>query len=178
MLTWPHPTGEEKKAIAPLLGKLYVSPASTEEKLRNLYEDCTDAIDAKLVADTTGKNALFKIQTSLGKIVNSLNESAANAANATVLGGLGRRSASRSVSVVSSVGPHGGGEDRTEAMSVMDEDEDEDEADNTVVAPRGGASAADQTDIYDDADSGDVTATPRDANEGDSLVSELLTDEE
>lgn len=166
--------------LAPLLGKLYVSPASSEDKIRDLYEDCTEAIEAKLVADTTGKNALFKIQTSLGKIVNALNESA-NAANATILGGRltpSRRSASRSVSVVSSVAPSRGGgdaDDRT-SMSVMDEEDDREDADDTVVARVG---RADQTDMYDDADSGEVTAVPRQgANEGDSLVSEALTDEE
>ncbi|KAH8591450.1 nuclear condensing complex subunit [Bisporella sp. PMI_857] len=65
---------EEKKTIAPLLGKLHVSPTSTEEKIRELYQEVSSAIDDKLIADATGRNALFKIHVSLGKIVNNLTE--------------------------------------------------------------------------------------------------------
>lgn len=68
------PPGEEKKLLAPLLQKLHVSPASTPSLLREIYAEVSDAIDAKLIADATGRNALFKIHVSLGKIVNSLKE--------------------------------------------------------------------------------------------------------
>src|SRR5438045_2307069 len=64
--------GEEKKILAPLLGKIYVSPASSESKLRDLYAEVCTAIDDKIISDATGRNALFKIHVSLGKIVNTL----------------------------------------------------------------------------------------------------------
>jgi condensin complex subunit 3 len=55
-----------------LLGKLHISGASTEEKLRDLYSEVEIAIEDKLITDATGRNALFKIHVSLGKIVNTL----------------------------------------------------------------------------------------------------------
>ncbi|KAH8805911.1 nuclear condensing complex subunit [Xylogone sp. PMI_703] len=67
-------TREEKKIIAPLLGKLYISPASSEDKIRDLYQEVSIAVDDKLISDATGKNALYKIHVSLGKIANSLGE--------------------------------------------------------------------------------------------------------
>jgi condensin complex subunit 3 len=51
-----------------------VSPASTEEKLREVYDEVSVAVDDKLISDATGRNALYKIHVSLGKIVNSLTE--------------------------------------------------------------------------------------------------------
>ncbi|PON21708.1 condensin complex subunit 3 [Trichoderma gamsii] len=64
----------EKKLVAGLLGKLYVSPTSSEEKLRESYGIVSEAVEEGLVTDTTGRNALYKIHVSLGKIVNSLEE--------------------------------------------------------------------------------------------------------
>lgn len=78
---------EEKKILAPLLGKVYVSPASSEQKLRELYEEVQMAVDEKLVSDATGRNALLKIHVALGKIVNVL-----NAGDKQGLMGLGRKS--------------------------------------------------------------------------------------
>ncbi|KAI1409558.1 condensin subunit Cnd3 [Hypoxylon sp. FL1857] len=80
---------EEKKVIAPLLGKLYISPASSEEKIRDLYEDITAAVEGNLLSDATSRNALYKIHVSLGKIVNQLGEQDK----------MSRRSGSRSVSL-------------------------------------------------------------------------------
>ncbi|TVY29118.1 Condensin complex subunit [Lachnellula hyalina] len=67
---------EEKKTIAPLLAKLHISSASTESLIRELYDEVSAAIEEKLIGDATGRNALFKIHVSLGKIVNSLVEEA------------------------------------------------------------------------------------------------------
>lgn len=67
---------EEKKLLAPLLGKLYISPASTEEKIREVYAEVSAAVDDKIIAEATGRNALYKIHVSLGKIVNALTEKA------------------------------------------------------------------------------------------------------
>ncbi|KAG9231794.1 nuclear condensing complex subunit [Amylocarpus encephaloides] len=65
---------EEKKSLAPLLAKLYLSPASTETLIRELYDEVSLAIDDKLIPDAPGRNALLKIHVSLGKIINSLTE--------------------------------------------------------------------------------------------------------
>jgi condensin complex subunit 3 len=51
-----------------------VSPTSSEEKLRESYGIVSEAVEEGLVTDTTGRNALYKIHVSLGKIVNSLEE--------------------------------------------------------------------------------------------------------
>ncbi|TEY87496.1 hypothetical protein BOTCAL_0001g00220 [Botryotinia calthae] len=66
---------EEKKTLTPLLAKLHISPASSEDKLRATYEEVTEAVEnKKLGLDATGRNALFKIHVTLGKIVNSFAE--------------------------------------------------------------------------------------------------------
>ncbi|KAH8649637.1 nuclear condensing complex subunit [Tricladium varicosporioides] len=65
---------EEKKSLAPLLAKLYVSPSSTETLIRGVYDEVSIAVDEKLIVDATGRNALYKIHVSLGKIVNSMVE--------------------------------------------------------------------------------------------------------
>ncbi|KAJ4260698.1 chromosome condensation complex Condensin, subunit G [Fusarium torreyae] len=67
-------TKEEKKLIATLLGKLYVSPGSSEEKLREAYNEVSVAVEDGLLSDATSRNALYKIHVSLGKIVNTLDE--------------------------------------------------------------------------------------------------------
>jgi condensin complex subunit 3 len=52
-----------------------VSPASDETLIREVYTDVSEAVDdKKLTLDATGRNSLYKIHVSLGKIVNSLNE--------------------------------------------------------------------------------------------------------
>lgn len=148
-------TEEEKKVVAALLGKLYISPASTEEKLRELYGEVSDAVETNLISDTTGRNALYKIHVSLGKIVNNLDQQKE--------AGFRRSTASRSVSLA----PEPAAEDRTmvgQEPQIKEEEEDEDnesrlEADdsNDTVKPK----------------SEDVT----EAGDGDSLVSELLDDD-
>ncbi|CAJ2506876.1 Uu.00g080620.m01.CDS01 [Anthostomella pinea] len=87
-------TKEEKKVIAPLLGKLYVSPTSSEEKIRNLYEEVSSAVEENILSDATSRNALYKIHVSLGKIVNQLGEQDKMSTS--------RRSVSRSVSAARS----------------------------------------------------------------------------
>ena len=60
--------------LAPLLGKLHVSPASTESLFREVYQEASVAIEDKLISDAAGRNALYKIHVSLGKIVNNMTE--------------------------------------------------------------------------------------------------------
>jgi condensin complex subunit 3 len=40
--------------------------------MREVYQEVSIAVDDKLISDATGRNALFKIHVSLGKIVNGL----------------------------------------------------------------------------------------------------------
>ena len=79
---------EEKKLLSSLLSKLHISPASTPEKLREVYATIAAAIDDKLVTDATSRNALYKIHVSLGKIVNAMDESGQRGPNEkTVIAG-------------------------------------------------------------------------------------------
>ncbi len=161
MLTLP--LEEEKKAIAPLLGKLYVSPASTEDKLRSLYADVSEAVDAQLLADATGRNALYKIHVALGKIVNTLDQP-------PPMDGWARRSVSRAASIATSVATHAG-------PAAIDEEEDD--GDRTVVVDRTVVIKEEEED-EDDVDTPETTVVHReeDEEEGDSLVDDLLADGE
>ncbi|KAF5663683.1 condensin complex subunit 3 [Fusarium heterosporum] len=112
-------TKEEKKLIATLLGKLHVSPGSSEEKLRESYDEVSVAVQEGLLSDTTSRNALYKIHVSLGKIVNALDEQQP-----------AHRRSSRSMSTT--LDQQSAEEDRTttEEPSIKEEDED---SDGTVV---------------------------------------------
>jgi condensin complex subunit 3 len=119
----------EKKLVAGLLGKLYVSPSSSEEKLREAYDIVSAAVEEGLVTDTTGRNALYKVHVSLGKIVNSLEEP--------------RPAPSRtSRSVSATVGRHSHSpDDDKSVISNADDDSkvkvEEDSDEGTVVPERG-----------------------------------------
>lgn len=133
--------------VAPLLGKLYISPHSTEEKIRETYEEVTIAVNDRLVSDTTGRNALNKIHVSLGKIVANLGETE-----------LHSRRVSRSVSIA--------GEDKT------------DNDDRTVIAEPRIKEEDEESNatMRQDDESDEATVIPD--KEKDTLVDELLTDEE
>jgi condensin complex subunit 3 len=145
-------TEEEKKVVAPLLGKLYISPASSEDKIRDLYEDVSAAVDSRLLSDAAGRNALYKIHVSLGKIVNSLAEQQEAAVASR------RVSMSRSVSVASTAfgEDKAGDDDRTVLAEpeIKEEEELGDSGEGTVIQMREGE------------------------EEQDSLVDDLLTDGE
>ncbi|KAI0378759.1 condensin subunit Cnd3 [Hypomontagnella monticulosa] len=136
---------EEKKVIAPLLGKLYVSPASTEDKIRSLYEDVSAAVEENLLSDATSRNALYKIHVSLGKIVNQLGEQDK----------MSRRSTSRSLSLAP--------DDKTitEDVTIVPEPRIQEEREEDIA----------EEDV-------DASTTTVRRSEADSLVDDLLTDEE
>lgn len=167
-----QPTEEEKKIICTLLGKLYISTASSEEKIRDVYADVCDQVENPALSDATSRNAMYKIHVSLGKIVNALDSAAASAPGAglSVAGG-GRRSMSRSASM--------GIEDRTAvadgdrtAILLNDEEtiKEEDEEDGTM-----GQVTVDGGD--DDTVVMRRGKTPAGRGVDDSLVDDLLTDD-
>jgi condensin complex subunit 3 len=140
LTTLPTSPEEEKKIIAALLGKLYVSPASSEDLVRDVYTVICDAVETQLLSDTASRNALYKIHVSLGKIVNALDTAAAASAGpgsaaASVAGDKYRRSMSRASSVGFDAASHAPSEERTvvqHEVRIKEEDEDDDDA-GTVV---------------------------------------------
>lgn len=108
-------------------------------------------MDEKLIADATGRNALYKIHVSLGKIVNSLNEKG------------GRKSIAPESRA--SLAPE----------SVID---DEDTEEKTIITH--------DTRGADDEDEDELTVmneektvlTLRTRNSGDSILEEILSDDE
>lgn len=133
---------------------MYISPTSTEDKLRGLYEEVSSAVDEGLLTDATGRNALYKIHVSLGKIVNALDAQDKMANNTMTTAS--RRSVSRGASVAPSV-----------VSTVGKEEEDDDGA--TVVGTA-------LEDVVEEED-GDGDTVVRRGDE-DSLVDELLTDDD
>ncbi|KAK7429538.1 chromosome condensation complex Condensin, subunit G [Neonectria magnoliae] len=120
---------EEKKLVATLLGKLHMSPGSTEEKLRETYVEVSAAVEDGILSDATSRNALYKIHVSLGKIVNILDEQQPN-----------QRRTSRSVSLNPE---RQQSEEKTvvEEPRIKEEDEDEDTSEGTIVAKEERASS-------------------------------------
>ncbi|CZS89457.1 related to condensin complex component cnd3 [Rhynchosporium graminicola] len=151
---------EEKKSLAPLLAKLHISPSSTPSLIREIYAEISLAIDEKLIADATGRNSLFKIHVSLGKIVNTLKEKDEEYANLTL--NL-RGSVNSQTSRKSSVGP-------SVAPSVVDDE-------NTVLSTVEGEEELKKVEEEEDDDEGTIIGnpTPRSSTR-DSLVDELLSD--
>ncbi len=115
---------QEKKYLAPLLSKFHVSPASTESLLRSLYDEVSLAVeDKKMALDATGRNALYKIHVSLGKIVNSMNEKDKEKdSQGLVVRGRGKSSVVPSVEVEDASGEE---EDEKTVIEKAEGDEDE-----------------------------------------------------
>jgi condensin complex subunit 3 len=140
--------------LAPLLAKLHISPTSTEELIREVYEVVTLAVDdKKLSLDATGRNSLYKIHVSLGKIVNSLNEKEKDAAKEK---GRGSRKSSVTPSVLA--GGDEDSEDKTELPVVKDVGEEEEE-EATIVGSAGSGKRDTRDSLVEDLlseDGGDV----------------------
>ncbi|KAI0435739.1 ARM repeat-containing protein [Xylaria telfairii] len=136
---------EEKKVIAPLMGKLYISPTSSEDKLRSLYDDVSSAVEDNLLTDATGRNALYKIHVSLGKIVNALDEKSDQ---------LSRRSRSVSVATTTAAASATATGDRT-ATTSTDDGEEEEEEDITVLPGRQSGDGTLLEDVAEEEEDGD-----------------------
>jgi condensin complex subunit 3 len=140
-----------------LLSKLHISPASTPSLLRATYELVSASIEDKSLIqslDATGRNSLYKIHVSLGKIVNTLKEKEDEAGDNM------RASVNTFRGSVASNGSGSGSgrksspvEDKT-LMTIENDDEEEDD-EGTVVGDSGRRGVG-----------------------RDSLVEELLSDED
>ena len=62
-------TGEEKKAIMGMLGKLYISSTSDLDKLQYVAALVAEGIDEKIADDAVSRNALNKLYVALNKAV-------------------------------------------------------------------------------------------------------------
>jgi len=80
---------EEKKVLCAMLGKLYIPAEATPEKLRELYELVAQAIEDRVATDAPSRNALNKLELSLGKIVNELERDGATEATGDELAATG-----------------------------------------------------------------------------------------
>ena len=181
------PTEEEKKILASLLGKLYISPASNEDLTRDIYSLVCRAVDSTTLGDAPSRNSIYKIHVSLGKIVNALDAAAAAAVDAQ----LGyRRSVSRATSVslddarsvvsaggsVTGGGRGGGGGGGGGGRSVAGE--------GSVKNDNGVIKEEDESEMGADSTSDEGTVVQggrkrEDKEEGeDSLVDDLLSEEE
>jgi condensin complex subunit 3 len=109
-----------------------------------------EAVEGNLLSDATGRNALYKIHVSLGKIVNNLDAQEAAAAGSA-------RAFSRSVSVAV--------EDKTvvEDRTVVPDVDIKEEAEEEEAAEEGDSVAEERTVVQ--------------GGDGDSLVDDLLDDD-
>ncbi|CAG8957179.1 hypothetical protein HYFRA_00009380 [Hymenoscyphus fraxineus] len=165
---------EEKKTLSPLLAKLHISPASTEQLIKEVYEEVSVAIDEKLIPDATGRNALFKIHVSLGKIVNALTE---REKSVPFSSSVGAGSLSGSVgpgSLRGSVGP------RSRMGSAAPSAGDETEGDRTVIKGEAEEGEKEGLDKVEEGEESDGTVVPDTAGKArrDSLVESLLSDDD
>ncbi|EKD14712.1 uncharacterized protein L3040_002860 [Drepanopeziza brunnea f. sp. 'multigermtubi'] len=180
---------EEKKTFAPLLAKLHISPASTPLLLRALYAEVSTAIDEKLVADATGRNALFKIHVSLGKIVNALKEDDEELLQAQLTlnfrGSAGSSGSVRGGSRVASAAMSVGQEEQIKVAGSMEGKNDEREGEGEGEGEKSTKveqEADGEEDESDEGGEGTIIANPvqnreRSSHTRDSLVSELLSDD-
>jgi condensin complex subunit 3 len=63
---------EEKKALCSMLTKLYITAEADADKLKELYEEVSDAVNGKVVSDALSKSALNRFEQSMSKIVGSM----------------------------------------------------------------------------------------------------------
>ncbi|KAG0637178.1 putative nuclear condensin complex subunit 3 [Tuber brumale] len=109
---------EERKVLCTMLGKLYIPAEATPEKLMELYELVAQAIGDKVATDAPSRNALNKLELSLGKIVSELERDGATEATGDELVATG---------------------DETEAVAgeaTAGEASDDEEGDDTIVMTR------------------------------------------
>ncbi|KAL5604696.1 hypothetical protein BROUX41_001953 [Berkeleyomyces rouxiae] len=119
---------DERKTLAPLLGKLYISPIADEDKLRELFEEVSEAVESNLLSDASSKNSLYKLHVTLGKIVNALGEKSSRIPkqNMSMLSATEKSSMHDASGLMSTL-----------SISIKPEEDDDEGSDNTVTAKEG-----------------------------------------
>ncbi|KAL8711762.1 MAG: hypothetical protein Q9220_003933 [cf. Caloplaca sp. 1 TL-2023] len=74
---------EERKVLLTMLGKIYVTPNSSPDKMKTVADLVTEAVDAKVATDTTTRNALNKLHQALSKVLGETHISLAGIENQT-----------------------------------------------------------------------------------------------
>lgn len=74
---------EERKALMPNLGKLYISPSSTHKRLEGVRDLAAEAIDSKVAGDAPSRTALNKLYISLNKALGQVEKPKTTAAEDT-----------------------------------------------------------------------------------------------
>lgn len=125
-------TGEEKKCLLSTLAKLYIPADANPEHLRTLYELVARAIEENVAQDAPSRNALNKLEVSLGKIVGDLAAAAEDTVIVPAEGdeeGEGEGEGSEGEGTVVTAVLGGGDEGRYEEEEKGEEEEQEEEED-------------------------------------------------
>lgn len=72
---------EDRKALITMVGKLYITSNSDQEKLRSTTELVIEAIDNKTANDAPSRNALNKLHLALGKAMGEAGKAKKSAEN-------------------------------------------------------------------------------------------------
>ncbi|KAL8740558.1 MAG: hypothetical protein Q9190_006759 [Brigantiaea leucoxantha] len=62
-------TKEERKAMISMVGKMYITPVSSSDKLEAVRELVVEAIDSKIATDAASRNALSRLHVALSKAI-------------------------------------------------------------------------------------------------------------
>ena len=60
---------EERKAMISMVGKMYITPVSSSDKLEAVRELVVEAIDSKIATDAASRNALSRLHVALSKAI-------------------------------------------------------------------------------------------------------------
>ena len=68
LTSFPFATEEERKPLASIFSKLYVTANADLEKLRTIQDLVNEAVDDKVLTDAPSRNSLLKLQAALAKV--------------------------------------------------------------------------------------------------------------
>lgn len=83
------PKEERKLLVLALIAKCHIPKEAGKELLKDVYERVTEAIDGKVVAEAAARNALAKVESSVGKLLAELLEEEGGDPDQTVIHGRG-----------------------------------------------------------------------------------------
>jgi len=135
------PKEERKLLVLGLIAKCCLPKEAGRELLKEVYEHVTEAIDGRVVAEAAAKNALAKVEVSVGKLLVELQEEERDEGEATVVPGRGDGEEEEEEMEATAVpeptgeeevhtadeGPRTADEEEREVTPVVTEDEGDDE---------------------------------------------------